>query len=272
MVCGNFFLYQCKEVRSTNLSGNVIGRQFAEKKIIAQARIIELLKRMQRWEIFNMSYFMIENEELVQVQTEKLPVELEKLYQQVRKMYIIQYNCWDWANDTSDNGMGYDYDNSYEVFREPERREMIVRDDELIGFYVGFSNNIQLENKATEKYFLKLENGAEIHHGTSSTRYGNSKTWVLHIKEEAVQSEDICLLWVEAEDKEHIFTPEEFDCKYIDSVLGKSKWENSNGYFDGAFRVTLKLTREGAENPDAVLQELQKYRPILVTTQLNCAK
>ena len=77
--------------------------------------------------------------------------------------------------------MGYDYDNSYEVFREPERREMVVRDDKLIGFHVGFSNSIQLENKATEKYLLKLEDGAKICHGTGSTRYGNSKTfhWVV---------------------------------------------------------------------------------------------
>jgi len=219
-----------------------------------------------------MSYFVIENDELVQVQTENLPVELEELYQQVRKMYIIQYNCSDWANDTSDNGMGYDYDNSYEVFREPERREMVVHNGKLIGFYVGFSNNILLESKATEKYLLKLENGAEICHGTSSTRYGNSKTWVLHIKEEAAQLESICLLWVEEEDREHTFTPEEFDCKYIDSVLGKCRWENSSGYFDGAFRVTLKLTKEGAENPDAVLQELHRYRPILVNAYQNDAK
>lgn len=36
------------------------------------------------------------------------------------------------------------------------------------------------------------------------------------------------------------------------------------GRFDGAFRVVLKLTKEGAENPDAVLKELDKYKPILV--------
>ena len=53
-----------------------------------------------------MSYFIMENEKLVQVNTESLPVELEELYQQVRKMYLIQYECSDWANDTSDNGMG----------------------------------------------------------------------------------------------------------------------------------------------------------------------
>jgi len=211
-----------------------------------------------------MSYFIIENEELVQVKAESLPVELEELYQQIRKMYVIQYKCFDWASDTSDNGMGYDYDNSYEVFREPQRREMVIQDNRLVGFYVGFSDDIQLENKATEKYFLKLENGDEIHQGTSSTRYGNSKTWILCTNEEAVQLGNICLMWVESDNREHTFTPEEFDCKYIDSVLGKCKWEDSNGYFAGAFRVTLKLTEEGAENPDAVLKELQMYKPILV--------
>ena len=215
-------------------------------------------------EEFNMSYYVMENEELILVNTKELPIDLEKLYQEIRKMYLIKYFCSDWANDTSDNGMGYDYNNSYEVFREPERREMIILDGKLVGFYVGFSNNIQLENKATEKYLLKLENGAKICQGTSSTRYGNSKTWVLHIKEESAPLDSVCLLWVEEEDREHTFTAEEFDCKYIHSVLDKCKWENSNGYFDGAFRVTFKLTREGTENPDAVLQALKKYKPILV--------
>ena len=211
-----------------------------------------------------MSYFIMENDELLQVKAESLPVELEELYQQVRKMYIIKYMCSDWANDTSDNGMGYDYDNSYEFFREPERREMIIQNGKLVGFYVGFSNDIQLEKVATEKYILKLENDAKIHQGTSSTRYGNSETWLLQINEEAEQLGNVCLLWVEADDREHTFTPEEFDCKYIDSVVSKFKWEDSNGYFNGAFRVTLKLTKEGVGNPDAVLQDLQKYRPILV--------
>lgn len=211
-----------------------------------------------------MSYFLMENEELKLVNTEKLPADLEELYLKIRKLYTIQYSRSDWANDTSDNGMGYDYDNSYEIFREPARREMVIQDDKLIGFYVGFSDDIQLEYKATGKYFLTLEKDAKIYQGTSSTRYGNSKTWILHINEDTSPLECVCLFWVEAEDREHTFKPEEFDCKYIESVLAKCKWEDSYGYFDGAFRVTLKLTKEGTENPDSVLQALQRYKPILV--------
>jgi hypothetical protein len=141
----------------------------------------------------DMSYFVIENGELNQVKTEILPAELEELYQQIRKMYMIQYICSDWASDTSDNGMGYDYDNSYEVFREPERREMVVQNNKLIGFYVGFSNNVQLEYKATEKYLLKLEDGAIICQGSSSTRYGNSKKWILQIGERVYTTTQILL-------------------------------------------------------------------------------
>lgn len=211
-----------------------------------------------------MSYFIMENEELVQVKTENMPAELEELYQKVRKMYVIQFCRSDWAEDTGDNGMGYDYNNSYEIFREPERREIVIQDNMLVGFYVGFSDDIQLEHTATKKYFLKLEKDAKIHQGSSSVRYGNSKTWTLHINEEPLPLECVCLFWAEAEDREHTFTPEEFDCKYIEAVLSKSKWEDSNGYFNGAFRVILRLTKEGAENPDAVLQDLKTYRPVLV--------
>ena len=211
-----------------------------------------------------MSYFIVENEELKLVNTEKLPADLEELYQKIRKLYVIQYIRSDWASDTSDNGMGYDYDNSYEIFREPERREMVIKDGKLVGLYVGFSDDIRLEHEATEKYLLKLEKDAKICQGKNSVCYGDSKTWMLHINEEALPLESVCLFWVKAEDRDHIFEVEEFDCKYIESVSDKCSWEDSDGYFNGAFRVTLKLTKEGIENPDSVLQALQMYRPILV--------
>ena len=194
----------------------------------------------------NMSYFVMKNEELILEKTESLPLDLEQLYQKIRKMYVIEYYCYDWAEDTGDAGMGYDYDNSYEIFREPERREMVVQDGKLVGFYVGFSGNTHLEQQASKEYFLKLEHNSEIYHGgSSSNRYGNSKKWVLNIKEEPSPLEQVCLFWVNEEDREHMFTPEEFDSKFVEAVLDKCRWQDNYGRFDGAFRVTLKLTNEG---------------------------
>lgn len=212
-----------------------------------------------------MSHYVIENEEFTLVETEDLPLELEELYQEIRKKYIIEYSCFDWAEDTGDAGMGYDYDNSYKLFREPYRREIVIQDDKLVGFYVGY----RLEGKATKEYFLKLENGAKIYQrGSSSPRYGNSKEWVLNIKEELSPLEHVCLLWVNEKEREHTFTPEEFECKFVESVLKVCRWQDNYGRFDGAFRVILKLTKEGKENPDIVLQELEKYKPILIKAQM----
>jgi len=212
-----------------------------------------------------MSYFIMENEELILVEEESLPEELEELYQKIRRMYIIQYSRSDWASDTGDSGMGYDFDNSYQILREPERREMVIGDGKLVGFYIGFAGKVKLENKATKEYFLKLEEGAEICRGTSTVRYGNSKAWKLHIKAEPSTLEHVCLFWVEEEDREHIFTPADFGCEFIESVVDKCKWQDGYGYFDGAFRVTVKLTAEGAENADEVLKVLEKYQPIMVS-------
>ncbi len=208
-----------------------------------------------------MSYFIMKDNELTFVDTESLPAELEELYQNIRKKYIIEFSCSDWANDTGDAGMGYDYDNSYKLFREPLRREMVIKDGKLAGFYVG----CQSEHEATKEYLLELVQGFNVFcGGSSSPRYGDSKEWVLNIKEESAPLEHVCLFWVNEEDGEHTFVPEEFDCKFVDSILNVCRWQDNYGRFDGVFRITLKLTKEGIENPDAVLLALQKFNPILV--------
>lgn len=215
-----------------------------------------------------MSYFLMEDGELVLVKTEKLPSELEELYQKIRKTYIIQSGISDWAEDTGDSGMGYEYNNSYELSREPERREMVIQNGGLAGFYVGFSNNMMLESEATKEYFLKLESGAELYKGSSSSRYGRSKAWKLHIKDRPAPLEHVCLMWVNNEDADHTFTPEEFGCDLVESVKSMCKWEDNYGRFDGAFRVTLKLTKQGSEKPDEALRMLQAYKPVLVNAEM----
>jgi len=53
-----------------------------------------------------------------------------------RVFIIIGYNLVDWANDNTDWGVGYDYDNSYQVLREPLRCELVIRDGVFFGFKV----------------------------------------------------------------------------------------------------------------------------------------
>lgn len=209
-----------------------------------------------------MSYYIMENEEVVPVETEALPLEIEKLYQEIRKKYLIEYHRNDWANDTGDSGMGYDYSNSYKLFREPYRNEIVIHDGKLVGFYVGnFEHGKPVMNR-----FLKLEQGASAYHSIySSNRYNDSEFWELNIKEKPAPLDKVCLLSVKEEVKEHNFTPEEFKCKFIESVLDQSWWEDSYGGFNGSFKVIIKLTEEGIENPDSVLQELEKYTPILIS-------
>lgn len=212
-----------------------------------------------------MRYYHLCNEELVPVDVESLPEEVELQYQEIRKVYVIHYDRSDWAEDDRDAGMGYDYNNSYEVYREPQRRELVFEEDKLAGFYVGYSDDVRLESTPTKKYFLPLKHEAKIYErGSYSSFYGNSKNWALLVKDEPADMDAVCLMRVEQEEKMHLFTLEEFDPMLVSAVLKQCSWEDCHGQFDGTYRVTLRLTEKAMMQPDAVLKAFSAYRPVLV--------
>ncbi len=212
-------------------------------------------------------YYFTRNEGKLQYQeVDVFPKELEELYQEIRNKYTITFKQSDWADDDRDAGMGYCYDNSYSFDREPMRQDMIVEDGKLAGFYVGIPHGVALEGNAySEKYVLKLENGAEVYDGgTYSSFYGNSKYWKLTVEEQPSPAEYVYLLYVKTEEKDSVHVPEDFDGELIESVEKRYTIEDSRGYFDGAYRIKLKLTPEGITAPERVLDVLKSFRPVLV--------
>lgn len=216
-----------------------------------------------------MFYFIMENDVLVRQEVDALPPELEELYQNLRKKYTIDFDLTDWADDDRDAGMGYCYSNSYHIYREPLRQELVLKDGRLAGFYVGFLEGTALEwNGATEKYLLKLENGARVYErGTYSNFYGRSKAWTLIAEEEPVLKDHVFLSYVAEEDRNHDFQPRDFDETFIESVQKVWIIEDNYGRFNGAFRMWLKLTENGIANPDQVLEVLKKHRPVMIRLQ-----
>jgi len=212
-----------------------------------------------------MNYFILVNDELICQDVEILPQELEDLYREIRSKYVIKYYRSDWADDDRDSGMGYCYSNSYTIYREPQRRELVISDGNLVGFYVGYSDDIRIENKPTKKFFLKLEDHAEIYYsGTYSRFYDDSETWELIIVGNPTPFEYASLLWVRNENPNHNFIPADFDDQLVEDVCNWDKYEDNYGHFDNAYRVKVKLTAEGVKDPDLVLQRLKALRPVIV--------
>lgn len=207
-----------------------------------------------------MHYFMKEEAGLQRIETETFPAELEQLYQQVRQKYTIQYEVFDWADDDSDAGWGYCYDNSYSFSREPQREEMIVQNGQLIGFYVG---PIRRELSDDQILFLRQDEQVYIR-GTCTSRYGSSWNWVLKIEETPAPCEYVFLMNVEHKDKDKRFLPTDFSEDLVEAVVWQCFIEDNRGHFDDASRFKLKLTPTAIQDPDGVLAYFKKFKPVMV--------
>ena len=207
-----------------------------------------------------MRYFEIENAKLCLKETETLPKDIELLYQSVRKQYTIEYHATDWADDDSDAGRGYCYDNSYSFSREPAREEMVIENGALAGFYVGAVGR-ELQNSQ----ILPLKQGASVSTGGSHTsRYGSGQSWVLQIEEAPAHSGYVYLVYVPHEDKNKNFLPADFSEELVEAVAHQCFIEDSRGHFNGASRFTLKLTAAATQDPDRVLAYFKEYQPVMI--------
>lgn len=205
-------------------------------------------------------YFVKKDAKLCLKEVESLPKDLESLYQLVREKYTIEYRLSDWADDDSDAGWGYCYDNSYSFCREPYREEMIIDNGELVGFYVG-----SIKQDLTNSQILPLKQGAEVYiGGTYSPRYNSSQKWALKIEDDPAPSGYVFLIYVSHEEKNKHFLPADFSEELVETVEWQCFIEDSRGHFDGASRFKLKLTSAAMQNPDRVLAYFEKYHPVMV--------
>ncbi len=206
-----------------------------------------------------MKYYVKTKKELTEIEVETLPKNVEELYQRIRTKYVIEYFRSDWADDDRDAGMGYCYDNSYEIFREPQRNELVLDSDgELCGFCVK-------EGIGSEDFFLKLENGAKKYESdTSSAFYGDSKSWTLRIEENPAPFEYVFIPRIKETNSKKIFKASDFDKKLVEYVYNWSGYEDNRGRFNNAYRVILKLSKKGIKDPDLVLEKLSDFKPVII--------
>lgn len=207
-----------------------------------------------------MHYLIKKDGELYWQETEVFPEKLESLYQSIRGKYTVEYRSIDWSDDDSDAGRGYCYDNSYSYGREPYREEMIIENDELVGFYVGSS-----KREPNKDHILPLKQDVAVYSGhSSSSRYAFYQSWVLKIEETPAPAGYVFLTRVSHEDKNKVFSPADFSEELVEAVTYRCFIEDSRGHFNGASRLKLKLTPAAIQNPDHVLDFFQKYWPVMV--------
>lgn len=198
-----------------------------------------------------MRYFIYENDSIVERQVDSLPPEIEELYAFARQKYVIDYDLDDWADDDTDWGSGYDYNNSYRVLREPFIQELVVRDGAVYGFRVHADHVLVPGEKDSARI------------GYIRKRYGDMQTWGL-IEEESPKPADHIFLRVHpSPDSNHEFTPGEFAEGLVEEVVGKTNIEDKRGRFDDRVRLMLKLTPEAIADPRGTLTAFADFMPVL---------
>ena len=199
-----------------------------------------------------MNYFSIEGDAIVKQEVEALPAEVEEIYALARRRYVIDYDVVDWEDDDTDQGTGYDYDESFRVLREPKRSELVIRDGKLYGFKVHFNHVL-----------IPGEN-AQAREGAITKRHGHLTTWRLVEEDEPRPADHICLLSVPSPDANHEFRPADFSAGTVDAVIEKVNRQDTRGWFDGRARLVLKLSPEAVAKPDETLAAFAEFQPMLV--------
>lgn len=204
-----------------------------------------------------MHYFTIKNGVVVKQEADALPSEVEAIYAEARKRYIIDHDIVDWEDDDTDQGTGYDYDESYRVLREPKRSEVVIRNGELHGFKVHFDHVlVPGENVRARKGYI-------------AERHGHLTTWTLVEEDTPCPADHICLLSVPSPDENHEFSPSDFPKGTVETVVEKVNHQDTRGWFDGRARLVLKLSPEAVAKPDETLSAFANYQPMLVKAPRN---
>lgn len=188
-------------------------------------------------------YYVFKYGKIVKNFVETWSEEFEKLYSMVRVKYTIIYHHSDWADGDFYEGWGDDYDNSYTLYREPERKELLLKDGELYGFVTN-SVNCPLIITDPKSYDPPLI-------GWDS--------WTL--SDESSLSRYLWIPRLEADSEKYEFSADDFPKGFVKAVVKQIGKEDSKGFFDGSFDVTIELTDNAIANPDATLSEFFKIKP-----------
>ena len=197
-------------------------------------------------------YYTVEDGAIVKHEVDALPAEIEVFYAAARQAYVIDQDVVDWEDDDTDQGTGYDYDESHRVFREPKRSELVIRDGKLHGFKVHF-NHVLVPGEVLQ-----------AREGCVTSRHGHMTTWCLIAENEPSPADHICLLSVPSPSEEHVFSPADFHAGMVDSVVEKVNRQDKRGWFDGRARLVLKLSPEAVSRPDETLAAFAGFEPMLV--------
>lgn len=192
-------------------------------------------------------YYVCEDATIIKRYAFDIPSEIDKAYETARMNYTITYYHEDSADDDGDNGMGYDYDNSYVIHRAPKKEEIIIKNGKLYGFVVcGEKKPLLISGAETVT--------ADRH---NSPRYKSGYTWNL--------TYDPCIpryMWVpgmEASSKYHRFAPKDFPENLVKAVVKQVGIQDNRGYFDGKFDVTVELTDAAVTDPAGTMDKFLSF-------------
>ncbi len=188
---------------------------------------------------------------------EPLPADIELAFEEFRNKYSVDYYISDWADDDSDAGWGYCYDNSYGLYREPCRDELIIENGEIWG--------LCFRKSYYDTVCISLDDaGAELYsNGHNTRRYGDSTRWTL-IKEVPYLKAKYIYVIIEEKDGKRAFVASDFPLGIVKACVKKIGIEDTRGHYDGRARLWLELTDEAAENIDSVIDILEALENIRV--------
>lgn len=202
-----------------------------------------------------MSYFKKNGEEIILCNGESVPVEIEEEYRDIRNGYSVKYDVVDWADDDTDSGMGYCYDNSYSIYREPFRSEIVVENGKIWGFC------FKKDYYDTICIALSDAGTTQTVFGHNSGRYGHSTRWTL-VREDDPLAAKYAYVIIDEADRKKKFTSANFPKGIVGRCVKTVGIEDSRGHYDGRMRAWLELTDEASKDIDAAIDSLRSFKKI----------
>ena len=197
-----------------------------------------------------MGYFKRIEGEIVNCD-EALPADIEAVFEGIRENYSVEYRVSDWADDDTDSGMGYCYDNSFRYYREPYRDELIIEDGRPWGFCFRKSYYDTI-------YIALSDAGSSVDkYGHNTRRYGDSTSWTL-VKESSPLKARYIYAVVDEKNEKKKFIATDFPAGLIKGCVKRIGIEDKRGHYDGSVRLWLELTDKAAKDIDATLGALRK--------------